>query len=352
MTPPIGYSLVWNDEFDGTSLNSSKWRQTIGPSSNVKVANSKVELIANPIGNFNGSAFISTPNTFKYGYFECSAQISTVQGIAFAFWLLDPGGSSPEIDIVERPGNASGYQNLCVFSAKGTDGQWASGGVHQSFPATATGFHKYALLWTASELSFYVDDVKGWSAPASVVSKCTAPLNIKLDICAGGCSFQGIIIPTNTTGSTSAFVEYVKVYQQGGPIPTPVLTSISVSPTTASINVGGVQQLASVCKDQNSSVMQCPTLTWSGNNSSIATVNSSGLVTGVSAGTVSVTANAGGKTSNISTITVTTTPTPTGSKFSVYQLGQDGVTVVKSVNGDKTAAQASIAVADILTTLG
>jgi beta-glucanase (GH16 family) len=150
-------------------------------------------LWANPVGNFNtGSVFITAiPTTFKYGYFETNAQISTTQGVAFAFWLLNPSSPNPEIDIVERPGNAPGYQNLGVFSAKGTNGVWASGGVHQSFPATATGFHKYALLWTPNLLNFYIDDVQTWTAPASVVSKLTVPLELKLDICAAECSFQG-----------------------------------------------------------------------------------------------------------------------------------------------------------------
>lgn len=215
MTPPVGYNLIWNDEFDGTSLNSSKWKQDFGSNNNVKIADSKVTLWANPVGDFNGSAFISTLASFKYGYFECSAQISTVQGVAFAFWLLNPEGANPEIDIVERIGNAPDYQDICVFSAKGTDGLWASGGVHQSFPATAAGFHTYGLLWTQTQLTFYVDDAVGWNAPSSVISKCTTPLNVELDICAGGCSFQGIIVdPVPGTPPTNAQVEYVRVYQQ------------------------------------------------------------------------------------------------------------------------------------------
>jgi hypothetical protein len=140
------------------------------------------------------------------------------------------------------------------------------------------------------------------------------------------------------------------------PVDNPILTSISVLPTTASINVntaqapsGNTQQLKSTCKDQNGNIMTCPILTWSTNSPSVATVDSSGLVTGISTGTANITASTGGKISNISTITVITAPT--GSKFNVYQLGQDGVTVVKSVNGSQTVDQASLTVANILKTL-
>lgn len=89
-------------------------------------------------------------------------------------------------------------------------------------------------------------------------------------------------------------------------VPTPVLTTIAISPTSPSINVGATQQLAAICKDQNNNTMTCPTLSWLSSNPAIASVNSSGLVTGVSAGgPVNITASASGKTSNVSAITIT-----------------------------------------------
>lgn len=85
-----------------------------------------------------------------------------------------------------------------------------------------------------------------------------------------------------------------------------VLTSITVSPPTASINVNATQQLSAECKDQNNTTMTCPTLTWESDNSSVATVNSAGLVTAVSTGTdAHITARVGSIVSNASMITVT-----------------------------------------------
>lgn len=88
----------------------------------------------------------------------------------------------------------------------------------------------------------------------------------------------------------------------------PVLMSIVISPISASVDINGVQQLTAVCKDQNDNVMKCPNLTWSSSNTSVATVDSTGLVKGVSLGTANIEAKSGSVTSNISKIVVSSIP--------------------------------------------
>lgn len=220
MTIPVGYNLVWNDEFDSSSLNTVKWIQRVGPTSNVKIVNSKLQLWANPIGDFtNGSAYITVKDvsSFKYGYFECSAANSTVQGVASAFWLLDPGTGNTEIDVYERPGNSGSYQNRVICSLLGgCSGVCTNFNGNDTFPQVASGFHKHALLWTATQLRFYLDDIEIWNAD-SKASGFSIPLELKLDICADGCSFQGQQ-ESSGSGSTYSEWEYVRVYQIGGGI--------------------------------------------------------------------------------------------------------------------------------------
>lgn len=81
------------------------------------------------------------------------------------------------------------------------------------------------------------------------------------------------------------------------------VTGVSVSPTTASIAVGSTQQLTATIAPSNASNQ---TKTWSSSNPAVATVNSSGLVTGIAAGsaTITVTTQDGNFTAN-SSITVT-----------------------------------------------
>jgi uncharacterized protein YjdB len=88
---------------------------------------------------------------------------------------------------------------------------------------------------------------------------------------------------------------------------TPVVTTVTVAPTSASVVAGATTPLTATVKDQNGSVMAGQTITWSSSNTAAATVNSSGVVTGVAAGSATITATSSGKTGT-SAITVTAVP--------------------------------------------
>ena len=72
-----------------------------------------------------------------------------------------------------------------------------------------------------------------------------------------------------------------------------VATVVVVSPAQANLTVGQNVQLSVVVRDANGNVMSSAPVTWSTSNASLAGVSSSGLVTGVAAGTVTVTATSG-----------------------------------------------------------
>jgi hypothetical protein len=90
------------------------------------------------------------------------------------------------------------------------------------------------------------------------------------------------------------------------PVDTPVnvaVTGVSVSPTTASIDVGGTQQLTATVEPSSATN---PAVTWSTSEANCATVSSSGLATGMAAGSVTITVETadGGKTATCA-VTVT-----------------------------------------------
>lgn len=97
----------------------------------------------------------------------------------------------------------------------------------------------------------------------------------------------------------------------------PVLTSVVVSPAGPSVAVGGALQLTATPLDQAGRTMAgVPAAQWSSADATKATVSATGLVTGVAAGTVGITARVthGGVTReatvNVTVGGTTTTPPP------------------------------------------
>lgn len=83
------------------------------------------------------------------------------------------------------------------------------------------------------------------------------------------------------------------------PPPTQTLTSISVTPKTAALTVGGKQQFSATALDQNGSAMSSqPTFTWTASGG--GTITSAGLYTSSAAGTFTISATGGGKTGTAS----------------------------------------------------
>jgi hypothetical protein len=83
------------------------------------------------------------------------------------------------------------------------------------------------------------------------------------------------------------------------------VASVEVAPSSASIAVGGTVQLTATPKDAGGQPLTGRTITWASNATGVATVSTTGLVTGVAAGPATVTATSEGQ-SGSSSITVST----------------------------------------------
>jgi uncharacterized protein YjdB len=87
------------------------------------------------------------------------------------------------------------------------------------------------------------------------------------------------------------------------------IASISVTPGSDEVFVTQTLQLAAVAKDASGTVLAGRTVAWTTSDATKATVSSTGLVTGVAPGTITVTASAEGKSG---TAAITVKPKPVG----------------------------------------
>jgi uncharacterized protein YjdB len=87
------------------------------------------------------------------------------------------------------------------------------------------------------------------------------------------------------------------------------VASVTVSPASASVQTGNAVQLTAVARDSAGNTLTGRTMTWSSSNALIATVTSAGLVTGIAAGSATITVTSEGK-SGTATITVVVAPPP------------------------------------------
>src|SRR5207249_2297905 len=90
----------------------------------------------------------------------------------------------------------------------------------------------------------------------------------------------------------------------GCPLP---VASVSVTPATATIGVGQTAQYAAITRDAFGNPLAGRAVTWASSNTAVATVSGSGLVTGVTAGSATITATSEGQ-GGTATITVSTVP--------------------------------------------
>ena len=86
--------------------------------------------------------------------------------------------------------------------------------------------------------------------------------------------------------------------------PPPAVASVDVTPPSASVQAGQTVQLTATPKDAGGTPLSGRTVTWSSSNTAVAAVSNSGLVSGVTPGTATITATSEGK-SGTSSITVT-----------------------------------------------
>jgi Beta-glucanase/Beta-glucan synthetase len=220
-----GYKLVWEDNFDGDKLDTTKWLiRGVGPRrigyndpSMVAVADGNLLLMYDiKKDSIMGSA-VGTGATFltKYGYFECRAKLQESIGPWSAFWIQSPNisaGEDPavygaEIDMFEYF-KELGKDNLthCIHWAYG-DNQQSSGQMNSTRKGLSEGFHTFGLEWTEEKYKFIIDG-KVYHEQTKGVSKTEEYMILSMELPA---YLEGI---KNACAPDTFKVDYVRVYKK------------------------------------------------------------------------------------------------------------------------------------------
>jgi beta-glucanase (GH16 family) len=242
------WKLVWNDEFDGPSLDYKKWEIEVNAfgggnnelqiytdrKENVRVEDGYLVLegrrdnhgIAGTVREYSSGRIRSKRRgDWKYGKFETRAKLPAGQGVWSAIWMLPTEekygtwASSGEIDIMEF----KGQEPDVVWGTLHYGSQWPgtkhTGDTYKLDKGNFTNdFHIFTLEWEAGTIRWYVDgkltqtQTKWESNGGKFPAPFDQEFHILLNLAIGG-GFPG-----NPDGTTrfprEMLVDYVRVYQR------------------------------------------------------------------------------------------------------------------------------------------
>jgi subtilase family serine protease len=138
--------------------------------------------------------------------------------------------------------------------------------------------------------------------PSSISPAGTSIMTISV-----GSSTAGGTFAITVTGNSGSTTEVATVFLT---VPA-TLTSIAVSPVSATIQIPGTMQFTATGNYSDGSTQNLTTTAaWASSNTSVATVSTSGLATAVALGSANITASFNGITSNAAALTVQPPPPP------------------------------------------
>ncbi|HEX6750724.1 MAG TPA: Ig-like domain-containing protein [Longimicrobium sp.] len=110
-------------------------------------------------------------------------------------------------------------------------------------------------------------------------------------------------------------------------IETGIVGQVVVTPALDSVAVGESTQFTASCLDLHGVSISCPATTWSSSNTAVATVDNTGLATGVSQGTVTITASIGYASGTATLVVVQPNTPPTANPDTFQAIGNVTVPV-------------------------
>lgn len=226
---PDGWTLTWQDEFDGDSVDIDAWIIADGHWSH----NGELQYYApdevyihedglrlrSRYRPYYGQEFTSghIESTYyqRYGRIDIRAKMPGTRGLWPALWLLPASrGWPPEIDILELLGHepntvhmSNHWGPLRDGKSPGELGQTRTAGF--SAPDFTAAFHVFSMEWSSDSLKWYVDDTLRFVSTSGIPHE---PMYLIMNTAIGG-HWPGS--PDGTTTFPQYHdIDYVRFYER------------------------------------------------------------------------------------------------------------------------------------------
>lgn len=229
--PPPGYVLVFEDDFNGDTLDAAKWGYRLGSkmlsvqrAENVSVKDGRliIALRKGPVGGkqYTGGGVISR-ETFVYGYYEARFKTPPAEGWHTAFWAMwhsfpdtEPQRRALlELDFCEQDGGDPHYFSFGVINQwpdpKKRESWNAGRWVIENAPDTSADFHVWGCEFTPETTRFYFDGKL--TKELSSAGFPHDPMNVWLSVIAS--TLKGDRFVDDSKLPNAVLCDYVRVYQ-------------------------------------------------------------------------------------------------------------------------------------------
>ncbi len=240
---PEGYKLVWHDEFDqGSELNPNDWTHEVKQAGWV---NNELQNYVNhksPAGSlvtevrngtlrincfkedgkvYSGRVYARVKEGWQYGYIEASIKLPKGKGTWPAFWMMPVNFKSwpadGEIDIMEEVGYHPDYVSSSLHANAHVHSNNTQITHEMLVPGAEGEFHTYAMEWTGSNITTYVDGMKQLSYDNRKLGRDDWPYDdpfyIIFNLAWGG-SWGGAQGVDEAALPVTMEVDYVRVFQK------------------------------------------------------------------------------------------------------------------------------------------
>lgn len=236
-----GMTLVWQDEFNGTEINSDNWTHEIGTgdwgwgnnelqyyterTDNSYISNGKLVIEAKA-ESFSGSDYTSArmvtfgKQEFIYGRIDVRAKLPEGQGLWPAIWMLgnniytDGWPFCGEIDIMELVGHEPSKIHGTAHFGLQPPSDPLGGSYSLGAEKYIEEFHVFSIIWEEDQIKWLMDDNQFHSITKSQIGS-VYPFNNNfffiLNVAVGG-QWPGSPDAT-TTFPQRMLVDYIRVFQ-------------------------------------------------------------------------------------------------------------------------------------------